>query len=234
MLGGLYAKKPDVSNLLAQEIGQLLTKFLSKWYYFYRAHLLWNSSPLNLFHLPITLIKSYSKWYHYDNIAPALLGGLQLMQPGGSCVPLPFFENWLLVLYHPGIKISTRMARDILPKNLPRGAVIPYWQKLAGFIRGLYTGDQALAESLLYDDVIEPYRANLIPRFEEGKKAAREAGAVAFGIAGSGPTCFAIVHSMDKAVAVQSALVREMKGTQESFSKICTLSPQGARVLKEM
>ena len=170
---------------------------------------------------------------HYDNIAPALLGGLQLMQPGGSCVPLPFFENWLLVLYHPGIKISTRMARDILPKNLPRGAVIPYWQKLAGFIRGLYTGDQALAESLLYDDVIEPYRANLIPRFEEGKKAAREAGAVAFGIAGSGPTCFAIVHSMDKAAAVQSALVREMKGTHDSFSKICTLSPQGARVLKE-
>ena len=33
MLGGLYAKKPDVSNLLAQEIGQLLTKLLSKWYY---------------------------------------------------------------------------------------------------------------------------------------------------------------------------------------------------------
>ena len=65
MLGGLYAKKPDVSNLLAQEIGQLLTKFLSKWYYFYRAHLLWNSSPLNLFHLPITLIKSYSKWYYF-------------------------------------------------------------------------------------------------------------------------------------------------------------------------
>ena len=153
------------------------------------------------------------------------------MQPGGSCVPLPFFENWLLVICHPGIKISTRMARDILPQTLPRGAAVAYWQKLAGFIHGLYTGDQALAESLLYDDVIEPYRANLIPRFEAGKKAALETGAVAFGVAGSGPTCFAIVHSMDKAVAVRSAIVGEMHGTPESFSKICRISPQGARIL---
>ena len=143
---------------------------------------------------------------HYDNVAPALLGGLQLMLPGRLSEALPIFDEWILVIHHPGIEISTRMARDILPKSLKLSEAICYWQRLSGFIHSIYRGDRELASSILQDNLIEPYRSSLIPKFALGKKAALEAGALAFSISGSGPACVAIVDSMDKAKLVHAAV----------------------------
>ena len=72
---------------------------------------------------------------HYDNVAPALLGGLQLMLPGRLSEALPIFDEWILVIHHPGIEISTRMARDILPKSLKLSEAICYWQRLSLVIK---------------------------------------------------------------------------------------------------
>lgn len=176
--------------------------------------------------------KSVNGSIHYDNVAPCLFGGVQLiMQNTQSCESLPFFDNWVLVIYHPGIEILTEMARKILPYSLPRTDSIIYWQKLACFIHASHTKDSALAAQQMHDVLIEPYRATLIPHFDDGREAAMNAGALAFGISGSGPTCFAVTDSIDVAHGVRDAIAGAMHGTDESFSKICTILKTGARVV---
>ena len=168
---------------------------------------------------------------HYDNVAPCLLGGVQLIMPDAAAVSLPFFEDWVLVLYHPGIEVPTEMARAILPDAFPRAAAITYWQKLACFVHASHTGDSALAAMQMYDMLVEPCRATLIPHFDAGRKAALDAGALAFGISGSGPTCFAVTQSIAVATHVRDAIVGAMCGTDESFSRICTIARAGAQVV---
>lgn len=189
-------------------------------------------SDQELFLLAGEMERSANGSIHYDNVAPCLLGGMQLiMQHTQTCESLPFFEDWILVIYHPGTEILTEMARKILPYSLPRTGSITYWQKFACFVHALHTKNSALAAQQMYDVLIEPYRATLIPYFNEGRAAAIEAGALAFGIAGSGPTCFAITESISVAHRVRDALTQNMNGTKESFSKICTISKTGARPL---
>lgn len=168
---------------------------------------------------------------HYDNIAPSLLGGLQLMIPDRLSETLPWFKELLIVLYHPGIEVSTKAARAILPPTIGLSSAVTYWQKYAAFIHALYTQNQELAFSLMNDELIEPKRAVLIPRFAAGKMAAYEQGALAFGISGSGPSCFAIANSIDSAKKMQLAIEHAMQGTEMAFSKICKIASQGARIL---
>ncbi len=176
--------------------------------------------------------KSINGSIHYDNVSPCLFGGMQLiMQNTQSCESLPFFDNWILVIYHPGIEILTEMARKILPSTLLRIDCITYWQKLACFIHASHNKDSTLAAQQMHDVLIEPYRATLIPYFDEGREAAISAGALAFGISGSGPTCFAVTESIDASHRVRDAIVGVMHGADESFSKICTISKTGARVV---
>jgi homoserine kinase len=170
---------------------------------------------------------------HYDNVAPSLLGGLQLMMPGGSCETLPWFEDWLLVVYYPGIEVSTKIAREILPTSVALSEGVRYWQNFAGFVHALYKNDRVRAASLLTDRLVQPHRSKLIPHYDDGQKGALEAGALAFGISGSGPSCFAIVDSMETASTVQNAIICSMHGTETAFSKICKIKPIGARIIEK-
>jgi homoserine kinase len=136
---------------------------------------------------------------HYDNVAPCLLGGLQLMtgveyQPS---VSVPFPESWQLVVSYPGIKVATKEAREILPKELPLSQSIKFSQNLAVFIQAMHSEDEHLAASVLFDVVAEPKRKKLIPGFDEYKDFAKSMGAIAFGISGSGSTVFALTNKAD-------------------------------------
>ena len=110
--------------------------------------------------------------------------------------------------------------------------VTVYWQKLASFIHGLYQKDKDLVRSLLQDNLIEPYRLKLVPGFEDARTAALNAGALAFSLSGSGPTCLAISDSLETARHIQAAIQNAMPINAESFSRICTLDMQGACILE--
>jgi homoserine kinase len=172
---------------------------------------------------------------HYDNVAPSLLGGLQLMIPNKNLVSeaLPFFDDWFFIIHYPGIEISTSYAREILPHKFDLPTVTVYWQKLAGFIHGIYQNDKNLVISLLHDNLIEPHRSKLVPGFEKARAAALDAGALAFGLSGSGPTCLAITESLANAIHIQTAIKNVMPKNSESFGWVCTLDKQGARLLKD-
>ncbi|MDX1677795.1 homoserine kinase, partial [Arsukibacterium sp.] len=65
---------------------------------------------------------------HYDNVAPSLMGGLQLMLPGSEQLSrkLPWFNHWRVVLSYPGTVLSTRAARAVLPAQLSLAGSISF------------------------------------------------------------------------------------------------------------
>jgi homoserine kinase len=167
----------------------------------------------------------------YDNVAPCLFGGLQLLVPeaefratGQRSRALPVPPDWLFVVHYPGIEISTRMAREILPSAWSIVQVIAFGQRLSTFVDALHRADWSAAARLLTDELVEPHRARLVPGFEAGRVAALGAGAVAFGLSGSGPTCIAVVTSIQQAQLVAQAVEAAMPANSERFTRICRIA----------
>lgn len=170
---------------------------------------------------------------HYDNVAPCFLGGMQLMieENGIISQSVPCFDEWLWVLAYPGIKVSTAEARAILPAQYRRQDCISHGRHLAGFIHACHTRQPSLAAKLMRDVIAEPYRAKLLPRFNEARQAVADIGAVASGISGSGPTLFALCDNTDTAQRTADWLSQHYLQNQEGFVHICRLDTAGARVL---
>lgn len=170
---------------------------------------------------------------HYDNVAPCFLGGMQLILEENGIISqsVPCFDEWLWVLAYPGIKVSTAEARAILPAQYRRQDCISHGRHLAGFIHACHTGQPALAAKLMRDVIAEPYRAKLLPRFNEARQAVADIGAVASGISGSGPTLFALCDNTDTAQRVADWLSQHYLQNQEGFVHICRMDTAGARVL---
>lgn len=171
---------------------------------------------------------------HFDNVAPSLLGGLQLVTPSigtlsNPCVALPFQKRWRLVVAHPGFELSTRAAREVLPRELPLKSVVEQTQLLAGFVAALFREDADLLVRCARDLIAEPRRAELVPGYAEVKRAALEAGALFCNLSGSGPSVFAWCDAQ-KADTIRDAMRREFiqKGLTVR-AHVCGLDTLGAR-----
>jgi homoserine kinase len=170
---------------------------------------------------------------HYDNVAPCYLGGLQLMvaDPNVISRTLPGFDDCYYVMAYPGIEVSTKAARDILPEQYSRQDVIAYGQNLATFVDASYRQDKSQAFSVLQDVVAEPYRQHLLPGFTQAKSHLMQQGALAVGISGSGPTLFCICDKLDLAQQLALWLEQHYLQTESGFVHVCRLDQQGARQL---
>jgi homoserine kinase len=131
--------------------------------------------------------------FHPDNLAPALLGGLIL---GLSLEPLrivriPVPPSLHCVIVYPELRVDTRDARAVLPKEIRLKDHTAQSGRLAGVIAGCYTGDLTLIGQSLADLLVEPHRASLVKGFPGVKAAALEAGALGCSLSGSGPSLFA-------------------------------------------
>ena len=63
---------------------------------------------------------------------------------------------------------------------------------LGAFISALYNEDYEMISRCVKDIVVEPYRSEIIPKFNNLKKIALESGSIGFGISGSGPSMFSL------------------------------------------
>lgn len=124
-----------------------------------------------------------------DNVAAAALGGIVLIRSADDFISLPVPDLFIGSVF-PQVKIITKEARDILPKAFPLQTITRQSGNLAGFISALYSGDLDLLRRSMQDELIEPYRSKLIPRYDDAKKIAEDMGALCFGISGSGPSVF--------------------------------------------
>lgn len=166
---------------------------------------------------------------HYDNVAPALLGGLQLLVPDARLsvgLPLP---PWHLVLYYPGIEVATRTARAVLPPHYDLHAVTAFGQRLAAFVQAATAHDWSHAAALLSDELIEAHRAPLVPGFVAAKAAALANGALAFSLSGAGPTCIAVCSDVNAAARVRDVLDDAFPAQPNRQAWICRFDAIGAR-----
>ena len=130
---------------------------------------------------------------HADNAAPSLLGGIVLIRSYEplEIISLPIPDKLLIVVVHPDVEVLTKNARAVLPKSIPMKVGIAQWSNTAALVAGLYSDDYELIGRAITDHVAEPYRAGLIPCFNEVKLAALTNGALGCSISGSGPSVFA-------------------------------------------
>ncbi|KGJ90681.1 homoserine kinase [Colwellia psychrerythraea] len=170
---------------------------------------------------------------HYDNVAPCYLGGLQLMVPDENVISrsLPSFDDCYYVMAYPGIEVSTKAARDVLPTNYSRSDVISYGQNLATFVDACHRHDKDQAFSVLTDVVAEPYRTNLLPRYQASRDYLTAQGALAVGISGSGPTLFCVCDSQQQAEQFALWLEDNYLQTDLGFVHVCKVDEVGATEL---
>jgi homoserine kinase len=171
---------------------------------------------------------------HYDNVAPCFLGGLQLMAGDDDiCQSLPVPQDWYWVMAYSGINVSTKMAREVLPKQVPMATAIEYARNLSAFVDALHRKQNSRAAGFIKDAIAEPHRKHLLPGFEQVTEKLRDFGVEACGISGSGPTLFAIVDSLEKAQQCRDILIQDYLQNEHGFCEICAIDQQGARVLPE-
>jgi homoserine kinase len=169
---------------------------------------------------------------HYDNVAPAYLGGMVLMtgEADQATVSLPVFNNWYWVLCYSGLSVSTSAARKILPDQYPISDTLRFGRQLAVFVDALYRNDPDTAARMIKDPIAEPYRKALLPKFDEAAAFVDSQSGLAFGISGSGPTVFAVTDDLDCANRIQQWLQEHYVQNAFGFSHVCKIDKQGAKV----
>jgi homoserine kinase len=172
---------------------------------------------------------------HYDNVAPCYLGGMQMMVPDTAVISrnLPQFDDCYFVMAYPGIEVSTKAAREILPTNYSRADTISFGQNLATFVDACHRRDKKQAFSVLTDLIAEPYRKSLLPGYEAATNYLKQQGCLAVGISGSGPTLFCVTDDAVKAELYAkwleiNYLQTSISGKQEGFVHVCRVDNQGA------
>jgi homoserine kinase len=144
---------------------------------------------------------------HWDNVMASLLGGLVLaarVKPL-SLARIPTPEGVTSIVLHPAARIETRLARDVLSKEVPLQVVVEHSRRIAAFVAGCSTGNLDLIRAGLQDVLVEPQREHLLPVLPDVKQAAFAAGALGCSFSGSGPSVFAWAVEKD-ADAVEVAM----------------------------
>jgi homoserine kinase len=170
---------------------------------------------------------------HADNVAPSLFGGLTAVVASDppEIVSIPVLDGLRSVLVHPHLQVETAEARKTLRQRISLAEHVEQSKRLSGFLAGCFLGDRARVAASMVDTIVEPLRARRIPGFDEARTAALGAGALAFGVAGSGPSVFAWVTSVEAGARVE-AEVRRIFGKHgvQSDGHLGAIDRRGARI----
>jgi homoserine kinase len=148
--------------------------------------------------------------WHADNVGPCLLGGIVFIRDNNELdvAQLPVPDNLWAAVVHPDIEILTKVAREILPTEIPLTNVTQQIGNLGGLICGLIQSDYGLISRSIHDVIAEPRRQKLIPEFYKAKRAAMSAGALGFSISGAGPSVFALCEGRERAEKAGAAVAK--------------------------
>jgi homoserine kinase len=170
---------------------------------------------------------------HLDNLAPALVGGVVLVQ---SIDPVAIHrfaapESLRVVLVHPDMRLRTADARAVLPDSVDRATSMAQAAAVATMVASFATGKLVLLRGAINDRIAEPARMALLPGFAGAKEAALAAGALGASIAGGGPSAFAFTDGDDVAEQVLAAMVDAYAASDISATgRIARVDERGARI----
>ena len=174
--------------------------------------------------------------WHADNVAPCLLGGIVFIRSNEELdiAELPVPENLWAAVVHPELEILTKVAREILPREIPLANATQQIGNLGGLLCGLIQRDYGLISRSIHDVIAEPRRQKLIPDFYKAKRAAMAHGALGFSISGAGPSVFALCEGEDTARSVAEAVSKVFSDLPlENQIHVSRINPQGVHVIEQ-
>ena len=128
---------------------------------------------------------------HPDNVAASLYGGFVISmqeQQHIHTIKLNCDPSLHIVLAIPEFTLSTKKARDILPKTVDFTDAIYNISRSSLLIASIATGKLENLPLAMADRLHQPYRSTLIPGFDDVVDAAISAGALSIALSGAGPT----------------------------------------------
>jgi homoserine kinase len=132
---------------------------------------------------------------HPDNLAAAFRGGLiataVAMDGEVLIAKLSVADGVRPVVVIPAFELSTEKARAVLPQTYSRKDAVYNIQRSALTIAALTTGNWGHLREAMRDRIHQPYRASLIPGFEE-ILALDTPGLLSVALSGAGPTVLAL------------------------------------------
>ena len=166
--------------------------------------------------------------YHGDNVAPALFGGFQLVRLDRRprMVSLPVPNGLHCALLRPHLVALTGAGREKIGTSVSLAVARSHWGNTAALVAGLFGSDPELIASALEDRLAEPVRHCAVPRYFQLVRAATSAGALGAGLAGSGPTVFALCT--DEATARAAGDAMEQAFRPAGVASTLLISPVGA------
>jgi homoserine kinase len=171
---------------------------------------------------------------HADNVAPALMGGFVLIRSYEplDIISLPFPEDMHAAIVYPEVDVPTKDARQMIRSKVLLKDAVTQWGNVAGLVSGLFMKDYDLIGRSMTDVLVEPTRAILIPDFYVLRQMALNAGAIGFGISGSGPSVFALTKDADTANRITEKLQNHLKELAiNSLSFVSEVNKKGPVIL---
>jgi homoserine kinase len=151
---------------------------------------------------------------HPDNVAPALVGGLVLInQEKGDYLLEPIAVPELrLVIVLPAFDLATAVARAALPERVPLADAIFNAGRTGLLVRALMLGDYAKMAVAMQDRLHQPYRLPLIPGMAAAFAAAQEAGAAGVALSCAGPSLVALAAARHEHIAAAAVAAFHQAG----------------------
>ncbi|MFQ5940607.1 MAG: homoserine kinase [Nitrososphaerales archaeon] len=172
---------------------------------------------------------------HYDNVSASLLGGFVIVRIEPlDVVRIDAPEDLALCIAIPRIDVphkKTEVARRVLPAQASLKQLTSNVANACTMVAGFILGDVNLISSAINDAIVEPARMHLIPGYEEVKKNALDAGALAVTISGAGPSMIAFTKVQQDTEKICRAMEEGFKNSAVDGKAIVCKPSDGAKVI---
>ena len=149
---------------------------------------------------------------HPDNVAAAVLGGMQLVisdktEEGSRLytVPINVPPELHAVVFVPQVRIATKDARAVLPEKVTVADAVHNMGRVGLLVASMATNHPEYLAIATQDLLHQPYRQPLFPAMKVIFKAALDAGALGVFLSGSGSTVLALTQGREMTVAYEMA-----------------------------
>ena len=149
---------------------------------------------------------------HPDNVAAAVMGGMQLVimdqtEEGQMLftVPMNLPPELHAVVFVPEVRISTEDARAVLPETVSLADAVYNMGRVGLLVASMATNHPEYLAIATQDRLHQPYRQPLFPAMKVIFKAALDAGALGVFLSGSGSTVLALTQGREMTVAYEMA-----------------------------
>ena len=176
---------------------------------------------------------------HPDNVAAAVLGGMQLVisdKTGeGSrlyAVSINVPPELRAVVFVPQVRIATEDARAVLPEKITVADAVHNMGRIGLLVASMTTNHPEYLAIATQDLLHQPYRQPLFPAMKVIFKAALDAGALGVFLSGSGSTVLALTQGREMTVAYEMAEAARQASVEGNVS-VTQPTVRGAHLIEQ-